>query len=87
MQNYFDLQKINKNILSQIKYNCELIDLCEKCMEDSSKENIEKILKNIQENEKKMMHVKDSIVTMINELNDKDNQINVKQEKNGYKIN
>ncbi|MFW6009140.1 MAG: hypothetical protein ACOCP8_07745 [archaeon] len=88
MKDYLNINKIDKNILSQIKCLSETSELCNKCIKDPSDENIKKIIENITKNEEKMMKVKENIAIMINTIEDnyEENSIKVEKEKNGVKI-
>ena len=85
MQDLFNLNTINKNVIELTRSCADVSHACETYVTDPNDGNGEYLVEIMEILEKNMLHVKDNVVRMINMMEGKDD-INVKKSDNGYEI-
>jgi len=84
MKDCFNLNAINRDLLDIIGDCVSMASVCEEYVVKLDKESGEEIVKNIENIEKNVLKVKKNIVRMVNELESKEEIIEVKNVKEGF---
>jgi hypothetical protein len=86
MKDCFNLNAINRDLLDIIGDCVSMASVCEEYVVKLDRESGEEIVKNIENIEKNVLKVKKNIVRMVNELESKEEIIEVKNVKKGFML-
>lgn len=86
MADCFNLNDINNGLLDLMSLLGQISVVCNEYVSEPSDENGEKLVKIIEESEKKMLKVKRSVAIMANHIDGQDDIVNVEETKNGLVI-
>ncbi|KKL17362.1 hypothetical protein LCGC14_2486310 [marine sediment metagenome] len=85
MEDYFHLFEINKRLVNLIYEASSIASVSEKYIIEPTLENGEKIIKNIEALEENLGKVKESLVKMVNSIDD-NNIIGFKETEDGFEL-